>query len=75
MARFLFWFVVFVLVGGLLLHYKVELPNFISWIGKLPGDMKVIKDKVTYYLPLTSALVFSIAFTLFLSLFSKKEKS
>ncbi|MFA6118344.1 MAG: DUF2905 domain-containing protein [Parachlamydiales bacterium] len=73
MSRFLFWFFLFVFIGGILLHYKVDFPYFISWIGKLPGDMTVIKDKVIFYLPITTAAVFSLALTILFSLFAKKK--
>jgi len=75
MGRFLFWFIFFIFLQGLLLHYSFDFPHVIAWIGKLPGDMTVMKGKTIYYLPITSAAIFSLIMTFFLSLFSKKEKA
>jgi len=73
MGRFLFWFFLFVFISGILLHYKVEFPYFISWIGNLPGDMTVTKGKVIFYLPIATSAVFSLALTILFSLFAKKK--
>jgi len=73
MSRFLFWFVVFVFITGITLHYKVDIPLFISWIGKLPGDMIIKKDRTLFYFPVTTAAISSLVFTIILSSFSKKK--
>jgi len=72
MGRFLFWFVVFIVVGGLILHYNMYIPWVINWLGNLPGDMIVKTKKAIIYFPLGSAALTSLAVTLILSILSKK---
>ena len=73
MSRFLFWFVVFVFIAGISLHYKIDVPYFLSWIGKLPGDMIIKKNKTLFYFPVTTAALISLIFTIIISSFSKKK--
>ena len=72
MTRFLFWLVFFIFVCGLSLHYKIDLPFFLSWIGKLSGDMIIRKGKTLFYCPITTAALDSLVVTIILSSFSKK---
>jgi len=73
MSRFLFWLVVFIFASGITLHYKFDIPYFLSWIGKLPGDMIIKKDRTLYYFPITTAALASLVITIILSSFSKKK--
>jgi len=72
MGRFIFWFAIFVLIGGISLHYKFDLPYFLTWIGKLPGDMIISKGRTLYYFPITSASAASFVFTVIFSRSKKK---
>ena len=36
----------------------------VPWIGRLPGDILVTRDHVTFYFPLASCLVASLALSL-----------
>lgn len=73
MSRFLFWFVVFIFISGISLHYKFDIPYFLTWIGKLPGDMIVRKGKTIFYVPITTAALSSLGLTILLNVFSKKK--
>jgi len=73
MSRFLFWFIIFVFVSGISLHYRFDIPYFLSWIGKLPGDMIVKKGKTIFYVPITTSALASLAITIILSSFSKRK--
>jgi hypothetical protein len=72
MGRFLFWTVIFLIAGGLALHYNIYLPWFSSWLGHLPGDTIVKTKQVIIYFPITSAAVISIVFSLILSAIFRK---
>ncbi len=74
MKRFLLWFVIFIFVAGITLHYKFDLPYFLSWIGKLPGDMIIKKGKTIFYFPITTAAIAALILTIISSFFSKKKK-
>lgn len=54
-----------VVVGGLIcLGIKLGIP-----IGKLPGDIKVQREKFTLYAPIVTSIVVSIILTIFINLF------
>ncbi|MBM4324037.1 MAG: DUF2905 domain-containing protein [Deltaproteobacteria bacterium] len=52
---------------GLLLMAGDKIP----WIGKLPGDILIKKEKFTFYFPLTTSILISIILTLLFTLFRK----
>jgi hypothetical protein len=61
-----------VIAAGMVIHAGVELPWYAHWIGQLPGDLLIKKGGLTIYVPVTSALLISVAFSFLLSLVSKK---
>ena len=40
----------------------------LSWIGRLPGDIRVERPGVSFYAPITSMIIISAVLTLLLSL-------
>jgi hypothetical protein len=58
---------VVVTVIGLLLLVGEKIP----WIGRLPGDILIRKEKFTFYFPLTTSILISIILTLLFTLFRK----
>jgi hypothetical protein len=43
----------------------------IPWIGKLPGDIIIRKEKFTFYFPIVTCIILSILLTMIFSLFRK----
>jgi len=43
----------------------------IPWIGKLPGDIIIRKEKFSFYFPITTCILISIILTLLFTLFRK----
>ncbi len=43
----------------------------IPWIGKLPGDIIIRKEKLTFYFPIVTCIILSILLTIIISLFRK----
>jgi len=43
----------------------------IHWIGKLPGDIIIRKEKLTFYFPIVTCVILSILLTIIFSLFRK----
>jgi hypothetical protein len=72
--RFLIFTGFLIVIIGLLLHFKVEIPWLTSWIGKLPGDLVIKKGNATIYLPVATSLVASalVSFVLWALFGSKK---
>ncbi len=58
---------VFIIAVGILLLIGEKIP----WIGKLPGDIVIKKEKFTLYFPIATSIVISIILTLLFALFRK----
>lgn len=58
---------VLIIVMGLLLLLGEKIP----WIGRLPGDIVLKKEKFTFYFPLTTSILISIILTLLFTFFRK----
>jgi uncharacterized membrane protein YkgB len=58
---------VVIIVIGLLLLVGEKIP----WIGRLPGDILIKKEKFTFYFPITTSILISIILTLLFTLFRK----
>mgnify|MGYP000971959635 FL=1 len=52
---------------GLLLVALDRIPGFgnsLSWLGKLPGDISIKREHVSFYFPLATSIVLSILLSL-----------
>jgi len=58
---------VFIILIGLFLLLGDRIP----WIGKLPGDIIIRKEKFSFYFPITTCIIISIILTLLFTLFRK----
>ena len=54
-------------VLGLVFSYGGKIP----WLGHLPGDIYIQRERFTFYFPLTTCIVISIVITLVLYLFRR----
>lgn len=62
-------------VLGLLISLLGKLPsegNGLGWLGKLPGDLFIKRDRFTFYFPLTTSLLISLVGSLLLYFFMKR---
>jgi hypothetical protein len=41
-----------------------------SWLGRLPGDIRVEREHSAFYFPIVTCIILSIALSLLLSIFS-----
>jgi len=55
----------------ILLGIVMTFGNNIPWIGRLPGDIIIKKDKFSLYFPLTSCIIVSIILTLLFYFFRR----
>ena len=46
-------------------------PGWLAWFGRLPGDVRIERETVEIYLPITSMLLLSAVLTLLLWLLRK----
>jgi len=56
---------VFILVAGIIMLLGGHLGPF----GRLPGDIRVVRNGLTIYFPITTCILISIVLTLILSMF------
>jgi hypothetical protein len=45
--------------------------GWLSWFGRLPGDIRIERQNTRVYIPITSMLLLSILLTVLLSLFNR----
>ena len=53
---------------GVVLTLAPRLP----WLGRLPGDFVVRRDSFTFYFPLATSILVSVALTIILNLFGRR---
>jgi hypothetical protein len=58
---------IFMVVAGLFLWFGDKIP----WVGRLPGDILIKKDRFTFYFPLVTCILISLILTLLFSIFRK----
>jgi hypothetical protein len=56
---------VILLVLGILMTAGCNL----SWLGKLPGDIRITRHGFSFYFPITTSVILSIVISLMLALF------
>lgn len=45
--------------------------DYLRWIGRLPGDIRIERENFRFYFPLTTMIILSILVTLIISIFRK----
>ncbi len=60
-ARWLIIIGIILVVIGVLLYLT---PSTFKWFGHLPGDIRIEKENIRIYIPITSMIVVSIILTL-----------
>jgi hypothetical protein len=58
---------VFIIVIGIFFVIGDKIP----WIGRLPGDIIIRKEKFSFYFPIATCILLSIILTLLFTLFRK----
>jgi len=60
---------------GVLISLLGKVPsegNGLGWLGKLPGDLFIKRDRFTFYFPLTTSIIISLVGSLLLYFFMKR---
>lgn len=60
---------IFLVVLGALILLSPKIP----FIGRLPGDILIKRDNVTFFFPLASSIIISLIITIILSLISGRR--
>lgn len=53
---------------GLLLHF---FPGVLGWVGRMPGDIHIRREKSEIFIPITTMIVISILLTILANLFKR----
>ena len=67
LGKMLVFLGIFIILIGLLLMMGDKIP----FVGRLPGDIIIRKEKFTFYFPLATCILISLILTLLFSLFRK----
>lgn len=64
-GRYIILIGLLMLVVGALLPYLERLPG-LSWLGRLPGDIRIEGQRMRFYFPIATCLVLSLALSVLL---------
>jgi uncharacterized protein HemY len=56
------------LVAGLIVYFA---GNKLTWLGHLPGDIRIVKENVRFYFPITTMIIISVVLSLILFIIRK----
>ena len=59
---------IFLVVTGVIIYFW---GNKFTWIGRLPGDIRVEKENFRFYFPITTMILISIVVSVLIRLFNK----
>ena len=58
----------FIVLAGLVVYF---FGNKLHWIGRLPGDIRVERENVRFYFPITTMILLSLLLTLIINLIKR----
>jgi len=67
-GKYLIGIGILVVVAGLLIYF---FHDKLGWIGRLPGDIRIEKERTKVYIPITTMLLLSLILTLVINIFRK----
>jgi len=68
MAKILITLGAVLVIIGLIWHF---FPGFLSWFGRLPGDIRIESERGGFYFPITSMIIISLVLSIVLNLFQR----
>ena len=57
-----------IIVTGIIIYFFHDKLN---WLGKLPGDIRIEKENLKFYFPVTTMILISLAITLLITIIRK----
>lgn len=67
-GKYVIGFGVLIVLAGLAIYF---FHNKLHWFGRLPGDIRVEKENVRFYFPITTMILISLLITLLINLIKK----
>jgi len=59
---------IILLIAGIIAYFAGDK---LTWLGRLPGDIRIEKENFKFYFPITTMIIISIILTLIIRLFQK----
>lgn len=59
---------IILIIAGLIIYFA---GNKLTWLGHLPGDIRIEKENVKFYFPITTMILISVVLSLILYLIRK----
>jgi uncharacterized membrane protein len=59
---------IILIIAGLIIYFA---GNKLSWLGHLPGDIRIVKDNVRIFIPITTMILLSVVLSFLLYLIRK----
>ena len=59
---------IILVIAGVIIYFA---GNRLNWIGHLPGDIRIEKENVRFYFPLTTMIILSIVLSIILWIIRK----
>ena len=59
---------ILMVVAGLILYFAGDK---LGWIGRLPGDIRIVKENVRFYFPVTTMILLSIILSVIIYIIRK----
>ncbi|MGH7810471.1 MAG: DUF2905 domain-containing protein [Candidatus Binatia bacterium] len=67
LGKALIYFGLILVVVGVILSFAGKLP----WLGQLPGDISIQRDRFSFYFPITTCILISVLISLVLYFFRR----
>ncbi|HEV8283505.1 MAG TPA: DUF2905 domain-containing protein [Chitinophagaceae bacterium] len=65
----------YIIVAGIMIVFLGLIIYFfhdkLSWIGRLPGDIRIEKENFKFYFPITTMILFSLAITVIIQIIKR----
>jgi hypothetical protein len=59
---------IFIVIAGVLIYF---FHDYFKWFGKLPGDIRIVKENYRFYFPIVTMIIISIAITLIINILKR----
>jgi len=59
---------IILIIAGLIIYFAGDK---LTWLGHLPGDIRIVKENVRFYFPITTMIVISVVLSLILYIIRK----
>jgi hypothetical protein len=59
---------IFIVIAGVLIYF---FHDYLKWIGKLPGDIRIERENFRFYFPIVTMIIFSVLITVIINIFKR----